>query len=377
MKVPSHPSIRIALFAGAVLGLVSSRGFGAGTTAGTSVSNQATINFEVSGIGQTPVSSNAYAFVVDRKIDLTVATTDVAAVQLAAGATDQLLTFTLTNTGNDVQDFAFSATAYVGGSAPFGGTDNVNAASVSVFVEDGTTPGYQPAEDTATFVDELAADGTATVYIVGDFSTGSYSNGDIAAYHLVAEARAGGGASSLGATLTETAGADTIGTVDVVFADGQGSDTVNDVARDAKFSDDSQYEINAANLTVTKASAVISDPSNGTTNPKAIPGAVVEYTVTISNAAGAATATNIAFTDSLNSEITGGTIAFNTDGYGSGQGIELTAPNLYSGAATALTNAGSDDEGDWNTTATNTVTVSGIDLAGGESATVKFQVTIQ
>ncbi len=36
-------------------------------------------------------------------------------------------------------------------------------------------------------------------------------------------------------------------------------------------------------LSVTKFSSVISDPVNGTTNPKAIPGALVEYLITVSN----------------------------------------------------------------------------------------------
>jgi uncharacterized repeat protein (TIGR01451 family) len=372
-----HPSARIALLTGAFLLIASVRGYAAGTAAGTTVSNQASLSFEVLGISQTPVTSNVYDFVVDRKIDLTVATTDVAEVQVAPGSTGNLLTFTVENTGNDTQDFALSAVARVGGTAAFGGTDNVNAASVAVFVESGATPGYQVGEDTATFIDELAADGTGTAYIVGNFATGSYNNGDIASYHLLVEGRAGGGASSLGAALSETAGGDTPGTVDTVFADGQGSDTTNDAARDAKFSDDSDYLVSAANLTVTKTSVVVSDPSNGTTNPKAIPGAIIEYTVTISNASGAATASNITFSDSLASEITAGSVAFDTNAYAAGVGIKVTAPNINGGVEKELTNVGSDDEGDFNVTAANTITVTGITIAATESATVVFRVEVQ
>lgn len=39
----------------------------------------------------------------------------------------------------------------------------------------------------------------------------------------------------------------------------------------------------SATLSVTKTSSVISDPANGTTNPKAIPGALIEYLITVSN----------------------------------------------------------------------------------------------
>lgn len=39
-----------------------------------------------------------------------------------------------------------------------------------------------------------------------------------------------------------------------------------------------------ANLTITKTATLISDPVNGTTNPKYIPGAIVDYTITVVNA---------------------------------------------------------------------------------------------
>ncbi len=42
--------------------------------------------------------------------------------------------------------------------------------------------------------------------------------------------------------------------------------------------------INKAKLAITKTSSVVSDPVNGTTNPKLIPGAIVDYNITITNA---------------------------------------------------------------------------------------------
>ena len=53
-----------------------------------------------------------------------------------------------------------------------------------------------------------------------------------------------------------------------------------------------------AGITVTKVSSVISDPFNGTTQPKAIPGAVVEYCILVYNS-GTATLGNIAASDTL------------------------------------------------------------------------------
>jgi len=376
MRFINNNSIAAAITA--ISMLISIPAMSAGTAAGTTVSNSATISYSVGGTAQPDITSAAETFLVDRKINLTVATTDVSAVGVTPGTNGNVLTFTVTNNGNGTQDFALSATAVLSAAAAaFGGNDNVDATSVSVVIESGATGGYQSGEDTGTFIDELAADGTQTVYIVGNFDT-SFVNNDIASYHLLAEARLHGAATTLGAVLTETAGADDTGTEDIVFSDIQGSDAANDASRDAQHSDQSDFKIVSAVLSLDKVSVVISDPSNGTTNPKAIPGAVIEYTITVSNAAGAATATGIAVQDSLNTEIaTNGTIAFNADTYASGKGIRVTAPNINGGAALDLTNISDGDVGDFNVTTTNAVTVTGIDLAASESATVVFRVTVQ
>ncbi|MEH6757946.1 MAG: proprotein convertase P-domain-containing protein [Parasphingorhabdus sp.] len=56
-------------------------------------------------------------------------------------------------------------------------------------------------------------------------------------------------------------------------------------------------------LSITKISQVISDPVNGTANPKAIPGAIIQYCILISNA-GSATAASINATDTIPGNIT-------------------------------------------------------------------------
>ena len=351
----------------------------AGTASGTLISNAATVDYKVATVDQPTITSATYVFKVDNKVNLTVSTIDVATVKVTPGTDDNVLTYLVTNTGNTVQDFALTAAALAGGTGAFGGTDNIDANTTSIVVESGATAGFQVLEDTATYIDELAADANKTVYMLGDFDTG-FSDGDIAAYYLVAEAHKGSTPAALGAVETETASdnADPL-IVDVVLADGDGDGVLaNDDSRDAKHSSLNDYEIATADLTITKSSAVISDPFNNTTNPKRIPGAVVEYTITIDNAGTGSTATDIIVTDNLNTEIaTNGTIAFNTQyDATAGKGIVVTAPNLYGGAATELTNAADADEGAWNA-GTNVLTVTGITVAAGETATVKFRVTIQ
>ena len=376
MKNRKDYSRVVILLAGMVLaGGGASNAMAAGTASGTTISNSAVVNYDVGGVNQPNVNSNTATFVVDTKIDLTVATTDAASVKVAPGATAQVLTFTVTNTGNATQDFNLSSTASSGGTGKFGGTDNFDATSVNIYVDSNGNGTYDSGTDTATSINDLAADGSVSVFIVATIPTGQVT-GDIASYHLVAEARD----AATGNALTETAGADTAGftagSVDIVFADGQGSDTANDASRDAKHSSQDDYEVLTAALTVTKSSTVISDPFNSTTNPKRIPGAVVEYTIQVDNAAGGTTATNVTVSDNLSTEIGNGTLAFKTDGY-TGGGIEVTAPNINGGTALVLTNASDADQGDYGVTLANTVTVTGITLNAGQSATVKFQVTIQ
>ena len=53
-----------------------------------------------------------------------------------------------------------------------------------------------------------------------------------------------------------------------------------------------------ANLLIAKTSSIVSDPVNGTTNPKAIPGATMRYCLLVTNG-GSATATAIYVADPL------------------------------------------------------------------------------
>ena len=125
-------------------------------------------------------------------------------------------------------------------------------------------------------------------------------NGDVAGVTLTAQARESGAAGTQGIVVTQTVGANTAG-VDTVFADTAG---FSDAVQDGQFSARGDYTVAAATLTVTKTSTIISDPINGTTNPKFIPGAVVGYCIQVSNAAGSATANNVAITDPLPSQTT-------------------------------------------------------------------------
>ena len=288
-----------------------------GTAAGTAITNLATLNYSVGGAAQTAIGSSeagnttgagtATSFVVDNKINLLVATTDTTFVSVVPGLTGvaagnpnsalQVTTFTVTNTGNSVQDYSLAAANLGSSTLLFGGIDNFDGTSCVARVESGTTPGYD-ATDTATFIDELPANGVRTVYVICAIPVARVNN-DVAVVSLTATALVGGGVGVQGAALVETTGVNTAG-VDIVFADGAGTD---DAIRNANFSARSAFKVVTATLTVTKSVAAVCDPFNGSTNPKNIPGTYVRYTITIANT-GAASATLSTVGDTLTSLVT-------------------------------------------------------------------------
>jgi uncharacterized repeat protein (TIGR01451 family) len=115
-----------------------------------------------------------------------------------------------------------------------------------------------------------------------------------------------------------------------------------------------------ANVTFDKSSSVLSDPMNGTTQPKFIPGAVVQYCLLASNA-GSATTTGITMTDTLPGNIT----------YVPGS---MTVATSCAGAGTAEDddNAGA-DESDPHGMARSGTIISGSTVSIGPSAAVAFR----
>jgi hypothetical protein len=332
---------RIAMATGvSVVALGATPAFAVGTTAGTNIDNTATVNYQVGGVNQNPVASNQNRIVVDRRVDLVVAEVANLTTQVAPGSTAQVTTFTVRNTSNAPLDLGLAVTQQTGGTATHGGTDNFDVTTPATFVDTNGNGTYDAGTDTAvTFLDELAADTQRTVFIVANIPLGR-ANGDVADVTLTAQAREAGTAGTQGAVVTQTAGANTAG-VDTVFGDAAGT---TDAARDGQHSDDDDYTVSAAVLTVTKQSRVISDPFNGTTNPKAIPGALVEYCIVVANATGAAAATGVNIGDNLptqttyetaygifqNGTYTGtpGTGTCNLDGTAGGAFSATPAPNV-------------------------------------------------
>jgi uncharacterized repeat protein (TIGR01451 family) len=337
----------------AAAALAASPALAAGTAAGTTITNNVTLNYKVGGVDQTAVSASN-SFTVDRKVMLTVAEAGAATTSVSPGEQNVVTAFTVTNSSNAVLDLALSATQLSGGTAAHGGTDNFNGNNLEIWLDTDDNGIFETANDTQVgYLDQVAADDSQTVFVVVDVPLGR-STGDVAGVRLTATAAEGTAAGSQGAAITETSGANTSG-VDTVFAD---TNADGNVARDGAHFDEDDYTVLAAALSVAKSSRVISDPLNGTTNPKMIPGAVVEYCIAVANAAGGTTATGVAVSDTLPGE-TSYLAAFGIQVDGTVTGSTCNADGTPGGSFAA-----------------GVVSASLSDLAAGNTRTVVFRVTV-
>lgn len=331
----------------------ASPAFAGGTAAGSTITNTVTVNYQVGTVAQTATGASN-TFTVDRKVNLTVAEVGTTTTQVSPGQTAAVTTFTVTNTSNATLDFALVAAQQTGGAGAHSNTDNFDATNVKIYVDTNGNGSYDAGTDTlVTYLDELAADASKTVFVVADIPLGQVTNA-VAAVTLTATGREGGTAASQGIALTQTTGANTAG-MDTVFADGAGA---TDAARNADFSAKDDYTVLAAALTISKLSTVISDPINGTTDPKLIPGATIEYCIVVSNAAGSATATSVAISDPLPTTVT----------YSSGYGAFLNG-TVTSGVCNTDGTAG-------GSYASGTVSGTLSSVAAGETKTLRFRAVI-
>ncbi|EAQ29869.1 possible Bacterial Ig-like domain (group 1) protein [Erythrobacter sp. NAP1] len=371
-----------AVSASALIAMSSTPALAVGTNAGNSITNNVTVTFEVGDEPQTEVTASD-TFTVDRRIDVNVNFNGVSPTSVSPGEDDVVLAFDVTNLSNATVDLDLSA-ILTGGTGDAG---DISAFEIYIDADgDGQLDADEITAGTVTFLDEVAADdgsGTETisVLVVTDISLDAINTNtfDVA---LVADAHEAGTAGALGANIDNDDGANTDG-VDTVLADGNGG-TGEEIDGDGAFSDEAQILVAGANITVVKSSSIISDPVNNTTNPKAIPGAVIQYCIAVSNASGAATASAVNVADDLPADVT-----FTENDFGifvnatatvDDQGTASTADDV----ATCTVPSGTDGEASGDATFTATGGTGGLDLisgdlldiAAGETRAVYFRVTI-
>lgn len=271
-----------------------------GTSAGTSIDNQATLQYSVGGVAQTDVDSNVASFLVDNAVNVTVSEVGGALTQVAPGETSAMVTFNVANVGNAPQGYTFTADGNVAsGQTLFGETDTFNVTVTGIMVDsngNGVDDDTLVGGSTADLL-SLAADDDVDVFVFATIP-GTVASGDVSLVSLTAATNDDG---TTTATTEDSGSADDPNAVDVVFNDAGGSD---DGANDGMHSARNGYLVQSAQISVNKSSSTIRDPVNFDTNPKAMPGAHVQYSITIQNDdAATADATLTQITDALNANV--------------------------------------------------------------------------
>lgn len=306
----------------------SSSAHAAGTTAGTTISNTATATYTDTGGNPRSTNSNQVDIKVDELLDVTVAKADPGPVPVAPGSTNQVLSFTVTNTGNGSEAFNLTPTTAIGG-------DQFDPTTTSIVIDTNNNGVYDPGVDTVYTAGSndltLAPDQSKRVFVLSTIPGGGndLDRGDL---DLLAAARTGTGAA---------------GTIFAGQGQGGGDAVVGTTGADGV--DRGAYVVQSATMTFVKSATVL-DPFGGS---RSVPGSIVTYTL-VATISGTGTLTNLAIGDTVpaNTTYQPGTIIF--------QG-------------SAMSDVADADAAQF---ASNAVTVQLGTVAGGQTRTVTFKVRI-
>jgi len=303
-----------------------SQAHAAGTRAGTTISNTATASFD-NGSGTTTVDSNRVDLRVDELLDVTVASGNPSDVPTTPGATNQVLTYSVTNTGNGQEAFRLSTIANVGG-------DNYDPVVTQIYIDNGDGV-FDASTDTlytaGTNDPVLNPDQSVRVFVIAT-TPGTVTDGNRGIVTLVAAAKTGTG---------------TPGTVFAGQGEGGGDAIVGSTGADGQ--DNGAFRVSAATVTLVKSASIV-DPFGGS---EPVPGATITYTIT-ATVAGSGSVSGLAITDNVPAD------------------TAYVAGSITLGGS-GLTDAVDADAGDYNGTR---IRVGLGTVAGGQTRTVTFRTRI-
>ena len=306
----------------------SAPAFAAGTLAGTDIDNIAEATYDTPS-GPVTIQSNIVTIKVDELLDVTVLTTDPGDITTAPGATGNVQTFRVANTGNGEEAFRLTANTGIGG-------DDFDPALTQIVLDTNNNGIYDPGVDTVYVAgtnDPLLQPDQSTIVFVITSTPIAVTNGNRGTTGLLAVAVTGSGAPG-----TSFAGA----------GQGGGNAVVGTTGADADAN--SFLAVQAASLALVK-SATIVDPFGGN---RPVPGAVITYTI-VATISGAGTLNNVVITDPIP------------------VGVTYQIGSITHDAST-LTDAADSDAGNFNGTR---VMVASGNVPAGQTRTVTFRTVIQ
>ncbi len=321
--------VRSLLIGSAVLALSSVPAHATGTVAGTDIENTAQATYTAPDGSIVEIPSNTVTIKVDELLDVNVVSNDPGDITTSPGATDQILTFQVTNTGNGQESFRLTADTAVGG-------DDFDPSLQQIVIDTDGNGVYDPGVDTiyvpGTNDPDLAPDESVTVFVITTIPD-TPVDGERAEVSLIAEANTGTGAPGTSFDGEGQGGGDAV----------VGSTGADD--------DDSGFlAISQAEVTLVKTATVV-DPFGG---DRAVPGSVITYNL-VATISGSGTLSNVVISDPIPASTT-------------------YVPSSITLETAALTDASDADEGEFDGTA---ISVEVGDVPAGETRTVTFEVTIQ
>ncbi|MCY0963742.1 hypothetical protein [Parathalassolituus penaei] len=317
--------------------LASSMSWAVGTAAGTNISNTATASYTLPGGTSTLTKSSTVSLVVLELIDVNVVSGNSSSVSTTAGATNQVLTYTVTNVGNGQEDFVLDVTQLT--------TDNFDTTNVRVY-RDTNGNGVFDSGDTQLTAGSssigLLADASATIFVVSDVP-GTGTTGDLSQLRLTAssetvDTRGGTPGSSI-------SGAGSGGAPDAVVGNNYTSNATGTL----------ELGTSSANVSINKTIVGTVDPFGGNT---LVPGSVVTYNIAV---VVTGTVNNLTISDPIPSQ------------------MDYVASSLTLDS-TALTDSSSDtDAGSFNSSlgTSGTVSVNLGSPSSGSSYTIQLKAEIK
>lgn len=290
---------RLTGLCGGLLLLASQSGWAAGTSAGTTISNRATLNY-VTGVGSTfTATSNIVSFQVDEIIQPVLTWQDATPVAVNSPGSNDVLTFLLTNSGNGPEVFGLTR---INGPAPLpaGNYTPLNGSIGSIYLESGSQAGFQATGASADTIyvpgandSSLLPDNSLTIYVISN----TPSVADNAHGNVLLNA----------ASLTAGAAGALPGTALPGLGQGGGFAVVGSSRAQAGAT--GSYIVGGMGFVISKTVLSVLD-AQGTA--VVMPGAVLTYQI-VATLSGAGTATNLMITDPLPADITyvPGSIAVN------------------------------------------------------------------
>ena len=262
------------------------------TLFGTGVSNTASLKYQVNGT-DIDETSNTVEFLVDRKVIFSVTDnqTGTDPVVVTAGE-DAVTVYTIQNDSNAPISFELpvppTGTTYsyvdpTDGSTLITVESTDSAAIIPLATGNATTP--------------VTVEITVTLTVPNDADSGDqiFTPLNIVAVEPATNATIGGGVTAgdqiVATESSEAWDEDVIQTITI-------GDLLNADGVSVELDNTQEFVVAASDIALVKSVAILSDPVNGTTNPKAIPGAVVEYTLTITNS-GLIAATDVVLSDAV------------------------------------------------------------------------------